>query len=207
MLNVEADDCRIERYTAMATPTTVTPARIEQHPYPTRQPPASPTFSMKTNASLSTVAVDSGPQPYQQFPAQAARIPASHSQVQLDTQQSTQANGSPLQHATSREQTYDNTVMASPHLTSMPREPSWPVESFGDLHLSGSEPRIFPGIVSRTQRRDSLVRKSSMSETDEHGGAGTSRKGGNGRGRGIDGAVEEVQESDGEMEEAGGLDE
>jgi AMP deaminase len=67
------------------------------------------------------------------------------------------------------------------------------------LHLSGSEPRIFPGVVSRTQRRDSQVRKSSWSETDESVGTRT-RKGT----KGMDEAVEE--ESDKEMEEAGGSD-
>jgi len=45
------------------------------------------------------------------------------------------------------------------------REASWPVEGFGDLHLSGSEPRIFPGLVSRSQRRDSQ-RQGSSSEAD-----------------------------------------
>jgi AMP deaminase len=92
--------------------------------------------------------------------------------------------------------------MTSPLLASLAREPSWPVEGFGDLHLSGSEPKIFPGIVSRRQRRDSL-RKSSMSETDDPGSVSTSRKG---KGtKGYDGVVnEELEDSDGEMEEAGG---
>ena len=126
--------------------------------------------------------------------------------MQLD-QQSTQANGSPLQHTTSREQTYNNSVITSPHLASLSRETSWPVEGFGDLHLSGSEPRIFPGIVSRTQRRDSLVRKSSVSETDEQVGMTRKVPKGKGKGKRMDGSVEEEQESDGDMEEAGGLDE
>jgi AMP deaminase len=153
--------------------------------------------------------MDTGAYAYHPFPAQAARVPTSHSQVQLD--QSAQANGSPLQQAVSRDHTRGSS-MTSPHLTSLTREPSWPLESFSDLHLSGSEPRIFPGIVSRTQRRDSLVRKSSMSETDDHGST-TSWKGNNSRkGKGLDGAVEEEVEdgqegSDGDMEEAGGMDE
>jgi hypothetical protein len=50
-----------------------------------------------------------------------------------------------------------------------------------------------------------------MSETDEHGSAGTSRKGGNRTSMLLDGAVDEmikeVEKSDGEMEEAGGSDE
>ena len=161
---------------------------------------------MKTNASFSTVPVD-GPQPYQQFPAQAARIPVSHSRDQSDTHKGSQANESPLQHDPSREHITINSTITSPHLASLTREPSWPVEGFGDLHLSASEPRIFPGIVSRTQRRDSLVRKSSASETDDHGSVSTTKKDRSGRGR-LDGTVAEAEEdSDGDMEEAGGMDE
>jgi AMP deaminase len=88
------------------------------------------------------------------------------------------------------------------------------VEGYGDLHLSGSEPRIFPGVVSRTQRRDSkvgqAVRQGSQSETDGDGSVG---KGSVGKTRakantGLDGSVDEkVEESDGDMEEAGGVDE
>ena len=159
---------------------------------------------MKTNASSSTLVVDSTVQPYQQFPAQAARIPGNHSQAQFD-QQSSQANGSPLQHSGSREQTHNSAVVTSPHLASLSRETSWPVvEGFGDLHLSGSEPRIFPGIVSRTQRRDSLVRRSGASEMEEQVGVARKAVKGKGKGKVVDGAVGE--ESDGDMEEAGGMD-
>lgn len=149
---------------------------------------------------------DATVQSYQQFPAQAARIPTSHSQLQLDLLQQTQANGSPL--------TRPNSNLTSPHMSGLTREASWPLEAFSDLHLSASEPRIFPGVVSRTQRRDSTVRKSSMSETDDVHSAGTSRK--SGKRKALDGAVEEElekddyeeeQESDGDMEEAGGRDE
>jgi len=81
------------------------------------------------------------------------------------------------------------------------------MESFGDLHLSGSEPRIFPGVVSRTQRRDSragaAARQGSMSENDGDGSVGKTK----GKGRALDGSVDEKEESDAEMEEAGGLDE
>lgn len=72
--------------------------------------------------------------------------------------------------------------------------------------MSGSEPRMFPGLVSRTQRRDSLVRKSSMSETDEHVGASIARKNTGRSKRSYDGKVEEAEESDRQMEEADGLD-
>lgn len=95
----------------------------------------------------------------------------------------------------------------------MSRETSWLVESFGDLHLSGSEPRIFPGLVSSRQRGDSLARErnSNIGEVDDHGSGSTSRRGGKmiSNRTGLDGAVaeESTEESDTDMEEAGGLDE
>lgn len=58
-----------------------------------------------------------------------------------------------------------------------------------------------------------MVKKNSMSETDDMNSVGTSRKG-KGKNKLLDGAVEEKyqedteeQESDGDMEEAGGRDE
>jgi AMP deaminase len=197
---------RIDRYTArtgMATPTATSSKPFDQNPYISQQRPVSPTSPMKTNASASTVPVESVTQSYQQYPAQAARVPTSHSQVHLDGQVPSTANASPLLHGKSHEQPPIKNAMTSPHLSGKGRESSWPVEGFGDLHLSGSEPRIFPGVVSRTQRRDSLVRQSSMSETDDHVNVGMSGKGKGAQGKNFDVAVEE-EESDGEMEEAGG---
>lgn len=162
---------------------------------------------MKTNASSSMVPID-GSQQYQQFPAQAARIPVSHSRDQLEAQHGSQATDSPLQRAHSRDPSNANTNanMTSPLLASLAREPSWPVEGFGDLHLSASEPKIFPGIVSMTQRRNSL-RQSSMSETDDHGNVSNARKV-KAEMKRYDGPVDEEDEkSDGDMEEAGGRDE
>jgi AMP deaminase len=196
----------------MATPTTARQSKMEENPYPPQRQPVSPTSSTRTNASSTAAGHDLGQPSYQQFPAQAARIPTSLSQVQLDQQ----GFGSPIQPPTTRDHTRQNSSVASPRLAGLGgRETSWPVEGFTALHISGSEPRIFPGVVSRTQRRDSLVRQSSMSETDDHGSAGTSRKGGNRTSMLVDGAVEETVEetveeaekSDGEMEEAGGSDE
>lgn len=46
----------------------------------------------------------------------------------------------------------------------------WPIESTKDLHLSGSEPRIYPGMISRRQRTNSL-RQSSTHESDERANA------------------------------------
>lgn len=154
---------------------------------------------------------------YQQFPAQAARIPVTHSQTKLDAahpQQPPQENGSPLQPTTSRDHTRNSSMVTSPKLAGLARETSWPHEGgYGDLHLSGSEPRIFPGVVSRTQRRDSkagqAVRQGSQSETDGDGSVGKGSVGKRGRGNtGLDGGVDEKgEDSDGDMEEAGGGDE
>lgn len=47
---------------------------------------------------------------------------------------------------------------------------SWPIESMKDGHLSGSEPRIYPGMISRRQRTNSL-RQSSTHESDERASA------------------------------------
>jgi len=94
-------------------------------------------------------------------------------------------------------------MLASPNLTGISRETSWPLDGFADLHLSGSEPRIFPRVVSRRQRRDA-VRKGSRSEADDQAYAGHSKR--NSKGKSLEGAVEE-EESDSEMEEAGGMDE
>jgi AMP deaminase len=161
------------------------------------------------------VAVDSVPS-YQQFPAQAARMPVNMSQNKLDThpQQSSLENGSPLQPTVSRDYMRNNSTVTSPKLAGLARETSWPVEGYGDLHLSGNEPRIFPGIVSRTQRRDSragqAVRQNSQSETDGDGSVGKASMGKARRRNSmvVDGSVDEkAGESDGEMKEAGVIDE
>jgi len=194
----------IERYTAITTPVTATASKLEQNSYPSELPPYSPTSSVKTNFSSTTVHEPSAP-PYQNFPAQAARVPISHSQLNLDIHSQPQVNGSPVQRTPLRDP-QNNPLMTPPQLAATSRESSWPVDSFSDLHLSGSEPRIFPGVVSRTQRRDSLVRKSSMSETDDNGSVTMSRRGGkSSAGKGIDEKLKE-EESDGDMEEAGGND-
>lgn len=156
----------------MATPVAVVPSKTDQTPQIPEKVPASPTSSVKTNASSSTLTTET--QQYQQFPSQAARIPNSHQPEGANSI----VTSSPSQHAT----TFTK---------------SRSVEAFADLRLSGSEPRIFPGIVSRTQRKNSHARKSSWSETEE--GTGRRRKGT----KGTDGVVEE-EGSDGEMEEAGG---
>ncbi|XMA10471.1 hypothetical protein WAI453_003262 [Rhynchosporium graminicola] len=211
----------IARYTSLATPNTAISSKPDQFPtsYTPHQAPPSPTSSTKTNISSSTtIQADPTTPAYQQFPAQAARIPTSHSQIHLDSpQQHSQNQSQAQQNTTSSPLTRPNSNLTSPYMTGVNREGTWGLEaSFTDLHLSAGEPRIFPGVVSRTQRRDSNVRKSSQSETDDGAGAG----GGSGSGisrragmrRAFDGSVEEEgemyrAESDGSMEEAGGRDE
>ncbi|KAA8564636.1 hypothetical protein MFRU_013g01830 [Monilinia fructicola] len=156
----------IERYTALATPAIETTAPAEGKSFFPGPRPHSPTSSMKASASV----VDNGPsQQYQQHPAQAARIPPSHSQLHLDAHFKPHQKGSdsPSGYATPNQNTQPNSSFNSPLSANRGRE-SWGLEpGFSDLHLSGSEPRIFPGLVSRKQRRDS-IRKNSVTESDEH---------------------------------------
>lgn len=61
-----------------------------------------------------------------------------------------------------------NAQPSSPGLSSLSRDSSFPIEGFRDLHVSGSEPRIFPGVVSWNQRRNSLAKeRNSFSENDD----------------------------------------
>jgi AMP deaminase len=200
----EADDIRIERYTAAVAPVDTTVTKLEQIPYASETGRHSPTSSLQTNASSSVVAVDNS-QPYQQFPAQAARLRTSHSHVQLNVQDSP-ATGHHQQRPVSRDPTSESASgLTSPSLIA--KENSWPVERFADRHISASEPRIFPGIVSRHHRRQSSVRKSSMSETDDHVNVVSLMKSGKPPIRkDLDSAVEE-QEGDADIEEPELLDE
>ncbi|QSZ32868.1 hypothetical protein DSL72_002449 [Monilinia vaccinii-corymbosi] len=153
----------IERYTALATPATETTEGTSFFP----GIPHSPTSSMKASASV----VDNAPpQQYQQNPAQAARFPSAHSQLHLDAhfKPLQKGNDSPSGYATPNQNTQPNSSFNSPHGANRGRESSWGLEaSFSDLHLSGSEPRIFPGLVSRKQRTDS-IRRNSIPESDEN---------------------------------------
>jgi AMP deaminase len=55
----------------------------------------------------------------------------------------------------------------------MPMDMMSPIDAgMQDLHLSGRSPRIFPGVVSRPQRKDSLkLMESPGSEKSGKGGA------------------------------------
>ncbi len=135
----------IDRYTSKAT-STMADAKLSMEQNQNQPPPASPTSSMKTNASNSVPAYDSQ---YQSLKAARSRPPTSHSQLDMIPQ-------------------YDVGPQTSPRLASLTKEASFPLDGFRDLHVSGSEPRIFPGVVSRNQRRDSLAKeRRSFSENDD----------------------------------------
>lgn len=102
-----------------------------------------------------------------------------------------------------------NAQPSSPGLSSLSRETSIPIEGFRDLHVSGSEPRIFPGVVSRNQRRDSLAKeRNSFSENDDLIWGPRRSKKGSGR-PGRDGNVNDGKEERGDSatEEAGATEE
>ena len=137
----------IDHYTSIATPT-IADAQLsmEQNQNQHQPPPASPTSSMKTNASNSIAAHDAQ---YQSLRTTRSRPPTSHSQLEMIPQ-------------------YDGGSQKSPRLASLTNQTPFPLDGLRDLHVSGSEPRIFPGIVSRNQRRDSLAKeRHSFSENDD----------------------------------------
>jgi AMP deaminase len=107
-------------------------------------------------------------------------------------------------------QSHSNSLVNSAPLPGLTREPSWPIDGFRDIHVSGSEPKIFPGALSRAQRRDSLARerKGSMSENDDHLGMAFKKEKEISKSKYDKPVIEDDREmSDGEMEEAGGRDE
>jgi AMP deaminase len=98
---------------------------------------------------------------------------------------------------------------ASAQPVSLTRETSFPNDDFRDLHVSGSEPKIFPGVVSRNQRRDSLAKeRSGFSENEQTILLSKGTYGGSGR-LGVHDTADEdqLERTDADMEEAGGIDE
>ncbi|KAH8820536.1 hypothetical protein F5884DRAFT_764401 [Xylogone sp. PMI_703] len=139
--------------------------------------PQSPTSATKSNPAPT----------YQQHPAQASRIPQSQSQSQLrlDT------------HPLPRVGTYGNGKLTEPpiqrnaHSNGALAE-TWSTENFSDPHLMGSEPKIFPGVLSRPQRKDTM-RQGSISENDDHASISTVKGSvkGDGLGKSVDEAISE----------------
>jgi AMP deaminase len=175
----------------MATTASSGMVKSEPNPYSTQAGPTSPTSSLKTNVSSTLPATESThSHPYHPFPSQAARIP---SQTHLTTSQE------PLPTTTPDPRAELSAVASASSIMLVPTE-NWSVEGFRDRHLSASEPRIFPGVVSRHQRRASSSR---VEEGD--GGLVMWKKGsssgpstGTGKGAaGLNGAVEESSDEDG----------
>lgn len=120
---------------------------------------ASPTSSLRTNAS-SVIPPGESSHAYQQFPAQAARVPA---QPHVGAQDPAATSSHRPSTAPQEPRAESTAVSSTPSMVPM-NENSWPAESFHDRHLSATEPRIFPGVLSRHHRRESSAR----AETDDH---------------------------------------
>jgi hypothetical protein len=104
---------------------------------------------MKTNMSAGTSGQEAQHIPYSPYVAARARVPIGHAQSDGMNQS---AFMQPV----------------SPGLPGLTRETSLPMDGLRDLHLSGSEPRYFPGVVSHNYRRNSLAKdRSSFSEKDD----------------------------------------
>jgi hypothetical protein len=50
---------------------------------------------------------------------------------------------------------HQGSMVASPTSAQSMKEPTWSSESLRDLHMSGREPKMFPGVVTRRQRSNS----------------------------------------------------
>lgn len=166
----------IDRYTSMAqsAPTAAEAAQIEPsaliaHATQQQQTPNSPTWSTKTNISGSVTTTTQDAQQsasYQQFPAQAARLPQPSTANNVAA--SVVADG-----ATQTAEASKITTTTSNGRESISREGgsgTWPVDGLRDglrdidLHTSG-HPRIFPGVVAKAQRRGSLNVRSGSGAT------------------------------------------
>lgn len=141
----------IERYTRQDPPPT-TAMLADTAPLPTfigtdkEQRPSSPTSSTHTmHGSVATT--DTHHPVYQQYPAQTARMPPS--QINTDT-----ARDEP-----------SHSVVGSPKLGSLSREATWPIDHMSNLSISSHHPRIFPGVVSKAQRKNSISTKTGSGTT------------------------------------------
>lgn len=153
-------------------------------------------FSTAANAAVGASALDS--QPYHTN-AYAARTPKSRSVVDM----ASSAHGSHHGGLGPRE----NPAQQSSSAVTSPRLGQVKDVNGGmrDLHLNG-EPRIFPGVISRPQRRTSTL---SSKDGSKHGSAYEGDGEGKRRsvlfGLGMDGGVVEEEELiDDDDEEAGG---
>jgi AMP deaminase len=150
-------ECRVERYTSDPLP------------------PQSPALSTRTNTTSAAAAAAAAtmalPDPRQQPQQSQAPTAGSSSVRPLEVQMGSPTVAS-IPTSSSQSQLYTGSVsaLASPMLGSMSGSgvatPTAVDAGARDIHLSGHEPRYFPGLVSRnTQRKDSM-RKESGHESD-----------------------------------------
>lgn len=127
--------------------------------------------------------------------AQAARTPQSRSLVDLTSS----AHGSLQSGIGSREHSGQQTS-TSPRLGHVSEIDG----GIRDLHLNGTEPRIFPGVLSRPPRKSSMVSRDGSKHSSGHEVDGDAKRRSALMG-GMDvGVVEEEATTDAEAEEAGG---
>ncbi|KAI9797148.1 MAG: hypothetical protein M1825_006252 [Sarcosagium campestre] len=161
------------------TSTTTMNTALDSSPHPTSSSnPPTETSALYNNAP--------------NFPAQAARIPTSYSTAQNEvypastttTAAAQQESGStdgtrsilgPRRQVKSPVLATSNTIsnnsnMAPTASTAVTSTTAWPViDDLGHLNISGSEPRIFPGVVTRTARKGSLRHGDTASGTQSEG--------------------------------------
>lgn len=151
----------IGRYTALVN--TASPAKkVEQYPLIEMKQVTSPTSSTKINvSSIATKSVlDPATKFYQKFPAQTARIPVSYTSSLHDLSKQ-QISNNPQPFIAAR-----NLTSASPIVS--------PVSKVGDSsfsielsHVNGNEPKLFPGMISRSSTANLSIGACSMNEIDK----------------------------------------
>lgn len=126
--------------------------------------PKSPALSLKT-ATAGAAGAGAGSIAQAQKDPSFASLSQAMSASQVDT-------SSPHMGPNSGSLAGSQVFSASPLTTS---------DSMRDLHLSASEPRYFPGVISRRQRTGSM-RQGSMHESDENASRSGKRGGGGDKG-------------------------
>jgi len=170
----------IDRYTAVSTPTEVISTHnLPPSPQSQAQHPPSSSTSMRANPLTTHSAWESPahqqrqqsyssaaamPHPPMTYPAQAARIPASYSNIDVTalSNQPSERDGKPAR---------SSSMIIPAALIGTTGGQNW-LDSIGQMHINDAAPRIFPGIVHERTRRGSLSQGRS-SEKDVEGTAVT----------------------------------
>ncbi|ORY56669.1 uncharacterized protein BCR38DRAFT_402331 [Pseudomassariella vexata] len=127
--------------------------------------PASPTSSSKTNLASNVTLFDSKSH-HHAHSAQEARLPPSSRRQQLPPQaEPSLLSAAPHTSPSSSTSILHAPLSGSPVLAAAAAGP-WPPSD--GTHLSGHEPRYFPGMMTRASRKDN-IRKGSMHESDDAG--------------------------------------